>query len=191
MGPGTFMTVNDETYTDFSQGPIKETGRTVDVALQGAGYFLIDSQRYGQVLTRQGEFALDERLQLVLPGVGRVLGSGRQAIQLKSADFSVDSQGRLFEEGKQTGQIGLFLPDQEAAMTKVGEGLFTWTGGIQAAGNQGASFLQGCLERSNVDLAREMSRMIAGQAHFQSCSQVLKVYDRINELGVNRIGSID
>jgi flagellar basal body rod protein FlgG len=40
-------------------------------------------------------------------------------------------------------------------------------------------------------MAKEMSNIIAGQNHFQSCAQVLKIYDRINELSVNRVGSIE
>jgi hypothetical protein len=49
VGPGTFMTVNIDEYTNFSQGSLEQTGRPFDMAINGQGFFLIESENYGEV----------------------------------------------------------------------------------------------------------------------------------------------
>ena len=83
IGPGSFITVNSSEYTDFTQGSFENTGRAVDMAISGEGFFLVESETYGPVLTRNGQFEIDADGDLYLPGVGKVLNDGEDAINLE------------------------------------------------------------------------------------------------------------
>ncbi len=191
IGPGAFITANAEAYTDYTQGMLEGTGRSVDMAIQGEGFFLIQTERYGEVLTRNGQFELDDNGDLVLPGVGRVLGDNGREINLDGSNFTVGADGTIYENGRESGALYIAVAAEGSTMTKVGEDMLFSPGGYQRANDEFFVVAQGFLEKANVNMAKELSRLIAGQSRFQSCAQVLKIYDRINELSVNRIGSIE
>jgi flagellar basal body rod protein FlgG len=50
--------------------------------------------------------------------------------------------------------------------------------------------VQNVIEKSNVSMAMEMSRMMAGQHMYNSCSQIVKMYDQLNENLVTQIGRV-
>ncbi|NLT47062.1 MAG: flagellar hook basal-body protein [Clostridiales bacterium] len=191
IGPGAFMTANIDTYTDFSQGTLEYTGRNVDMAIQGEGFFLVESEKHGEVLTRNGRFELDEDGDLVLPGVGKVLGEGGREINLKSSNFTVRADGTIYEDGRETDRLFIAMGEEDSRLTNVGEDVFISSGGYQRADEESYKVIQASIEKANVNMAKELSKIIAGQGHFQSCAQILKIYDKINELSVNRIGNIE
>lgn len=190
VGSGAFITVNDTEYTDFSQGTLEITERSADMAIEGEGYFLIDSEKYGEVFTRNGGFALDEDNCLVLPGVGKVLNQSKRSITLDSGSFSVTGEGTILENGKETDDLFIAVPDADSAPEQAGEGLFFIKDQYRKASGENYKVIQGALEKSNTNIVREMSRIIAGQNNYQSCIQMIKMSDKINEITVNQIGRI-
>lgn len=189
IGPGSFMTVNSSEYTDFTQGNVESTGRNVDMALSGDGFFLVESETYGTVLTRNGQFEIDSDGELSLPGVGKVLNDGEDTIGLESSNFTVGSDGVIRVDGEEVDTLYVVKPNEEAVMKSVGNGVFQCDDYDQAE-TETYTVLQGNIEKSNINLAQEMSKLMAGQNHFNSCAQILKIYDGINELTVNQIGKI-
>jgi len=190
IGAGSYMTVNSGQTTDFSQGSFEKTGRNVDMAIQGDGFFLVQSDAYGQVLTRNGQFEINETGNLVLPGVGNVLNSNGQPITLKGSDFSLSSDGKILENGVATQALYIAAVGNKNDLKQVGTGFFQTQNGFQAALPENFSIVQGFIEKSNTDMTTEMSQIIARQNNFQSCAQVLKIYDRINEISANQVGKI-
>lgn len=190
VGTGAFITINGAEYIDFSQGVIEGTGRSQDLAIQGEGFFLIESETYGEVLTRSGQFEMDEDSDLVLPGVGKVLNDNRNTIRLKSSDFTVTSDGAILENGKETDTLFIGMPNQGAVLEGTGEGLYFSQDGYRKADTENYQLVQEALEKSNTNIVREMSRIIAGQNNYQSCIQIIKMNDKINEITVNQIGRI-
>ncbi len=190
VGPGALMTVNADTYTDFSQGMFEHTGRSVDFAINGEGFFVARSEKYGDVLTRNGQAMLDKDGHLVIPGIGRLLGEGGREITLKSSNFSIGEDGTIYEEGRKADKLYVAVSEDGSDLIKVGRDAFKSLR-YQRADEKSFSIMQFHIEKANVNIVKELSRLIAGQSHFQSCAQVLKIYDKINELGVNRIGSLD
>ncbi|MGV8906010.1 MAG: flagellar hook-basal body protein [Acetobacterium sp.] len=190
IGTGSYMTVNSGQYTDFSQGSIEKTGRNVDMAIQGDGFFLVQSDAYGQVLTRNGQFEINETGNLILPGVGNVLNSNGQPITVTSSDFSLSSDGKILENGVATQTLYIATVTNKNDLKQVGTGFFQTQNGFQEALTENFSIIQGAIEKSNTDMTTEMSQIIARQNNFQSCAQVLKIYDRINEISANQVGKI-
>lgn len=190
IGPGSFMTVNAEVYTDFAQGTLEHTGRSVDMAILGEGFFVIENEKHGEVLTRNGQFELDDNGDLILPGVGKVQNDGGRGINLKNTNFTVGADGAILVDGKEEERLYIATGEDNSVFTKAGEDFFKVEGGWRKADKETYRAAQGYIEKANVNMAKEMSRIIAGQNHFQSCVQVLKIYDKINEISVNRIGNI-
>jgi len=189
IGKGAYMTVNSAQFSDFTQGSIEETGRGVDMAIQGEGFFLVQSAS-GEVLTRNGQFEVNENGNLILPGVGTVLNSNKQPITLTGSNFSLSSDGRIIQNGAETDALYIATVANKNGLTQVGNGLFQSLNGFQQAGTGVYSLIQGSIEKSNTDMTTEMSQIISRQNNFQSCAQVLKIFDRISEISANQVGKI-
>lgn len=190
IGPGAYITVNDEQFTDFTQGIYETTNRSVDMAIQGQGFYVIQNANFGQVLTRNGQFELDAQGFLTLPGVGQVLNDGGQPIQLTGSDFVVNPNGAIIQNGAQVAILNIATVANGDELTQVGEGYFQAENGFQPAAAGTFTLLQGTLEKSNVDMTEQMSTMIARQNNFTSCSQMLKIMDKISEIASNTIGRV-
>ncbi|HWQ78027.1 MAG TPA: flagellar hook-basal body protein [Anaerovoracaceae bacterium] len=192
IGSWSYITVNSSEYTDFSQGSLESTGRPVDMAINGDGFFLVESETYGPVLTRNGQFEIDSDGELYLPGVGKVLNDGESTISLESGNFTVSPTGTIFVDGDEADNLYIVKPAEETVMKSVGNGVFQIEeGGSYDQVEEGTyNVMQGTLEKSNINMAQEMSRLIAGQNHYNSCTQIIKMYDKINEITVNQIGRI-
>ncbi|AFA49261.1 flagellar hook-basal body protein [Acetobacterium woodii] len=190
IGPGAYITVNAAQYIDFMQGSFTETHRSVDLAIQGQGFFVIQSPADGQVLTRNGQFEVDEQGFLILPGVGQVLNTANQPIRLAGSDFKVEPNGVIRQNDVAVDRINISTVANPADLTPIGEGYFQSAIGFQAAPEGTYSLFQGRLEESNVDMTGQMSDMISKQNNFTSCTQMLKIFDRISEIASNTIGKV-
>lgn len=190
IGKGSYITINSSVYTDFSQGAIEETGRSIDMAIEGDGFFLLKTKDNEEVLSRNGQFEIDDENNLALKGVGKVLDENKKAISIESSDFTVDSAGNIKVGESSVATLFISSAGELEKLTSTGNGVYKSEGGYTKEENANYSVLQGALEKSNMNISQEMSKVIAGQNRYNSCSQILKIYDRINEMTVNQIGKI-
>lgn len=175
-----------ERVTDHSEGAMKETGRNLDLALAGNGFFVIQTGN-GNVYTRNGSFNIDDQGYLRLDGVGRVMGTNGP-IRLNTDDVVVDGQGniRSNENGQYFGRLRLVDFNNYGQLTKITGGVFRANGQPQ---NADAAVRQKFVEDSNVSMIDEMTAMMTGQRVLQSSAQVLKMYDQLIAKAV-QIGSM-
>lgn len=108
LGVQTPIVKADETLTDFSQGVLHETGQKYDFAIEGEGFFNIQTNE-GIRYTRNGSFSLNADGDLMLDGLGLVLGQDGNPIHLDNEDVNMDSYGRIIyqADGRIAGQIRL------------------------------------------------------------------------------------
>ena len=177
VGTVSRMNIADERVTDYSEGGIRETGAAMDVGLTGSGFFAIQTDN-GVVYTRNGSFNLDNNGYLLLPGVGRVLGTNGP-IQLTTDEIVIDKQGNITNEGGTQffGTLRIVDFADYSQLTKITGGVFQANAQPQAA--EGVTVTQKYLEDSNVSMAEEMTRMMSGQRVLQSSAQLLKMYDQL------------
>ncbi len=183
IGSAALMDTADESVPDFSQGDLKETGRGLDFAIAGDGFFAVQGGG-GTVYTRNGSFNVDGDGYLVLKGVGRVLGRNGGAILLGTDDISSDGQGNLFAGDRYAGQLGVYNFADTAGLSTSGYGLYTGGGAAPAASPR---ILWKSVELSNADMAEEMTDAIASQRSLQTCSEALKMYDAVLDQAVSEI----
>ena len=136
IGEESYILAPSQLYINFAQGTPEETGLNLDFAIQGEGFFAIQTEN-GTEYTRGGSFALDQEGYLSLPAHGRVLGPDGQPLQLTTDDIRADEFGRIYTEDGDAylGQIGVFAFADNGQLTKNESGLF-------GAGGQAAEPVQ-------------------------------------------------
>lgn len=186
IGSVTMMTTADKAVTDFSQGSLEPTGRSLDFAISGPGFFAVQSGS-GVVYTRNGSFNVDSGGYLSLNGVGRVLGSDGQPIYLGTDDVAADGSGGLTAGGRSAGSIGVYTFADDQSLKTVGEGMYSGTGAVAQKASQ---LVWKSVENSNTDTAKELTAAIDAQRSLQSCSQALKMYDEVLDKATTSIGNV-
>ncbi len=205
INAGIYM---QETLPLFTQGQIKETELTTDIALidgsvpvdeetgkPGALLFRLENQGQGESYTRNGNFTLDAAGFLVNPQGLYVLSDTGNRIQLQNDDFTVSTDGSILVDNVQTNRIGISFAQTPDTLVKEDNGLFRTAdqGNLPSAYTiQDVSFSmqQGFLEGSNVDAARTMTDMLTAYRAFEANQKVLQAYDRSMEKAVNEIGRV-
>ena len=186
IGGESYILAPDTLYVDYSQGAPEETGLNLDFAIQGDGFFAVQTDA-GTEYTRGGSFSLDGEGYLYLPDHGRVLGVDGQPLRLTTDQISADQYGRITSlDGTYMGQIGVFAFPDNTQLVKNESGLFGANG--QTATAVQTPVLWKYVESSNVDMMREMSLMMTSQRALQSAAQVLKLYDGLLTKATTEIG---
>ena len=179
-----------ELVTVYTQGPIEMTGRVFDFAVEGRGFYQIETESGELQYTRNGSFTLDDEGYLFLPRAGRVMGEDGP-IWLGTDKFTVDRLGEIFlyDTGAYAGRIMLFDFEDYADVTNYAEGMYT-SEADPIPDPEGSRLIWRALEGSNVDAVEEMIGMITAQRSLQSAAQILQMYDQLLSKSVNDIGRV-
>jgi flagellar basal-body rod protein FlgF/flagellar basal-body rod protein FlgG len=177
--------------TDFSQGGMQTTGRSLDVAIDGEGFFKV--QRGQDIFyTRAGRLMIDEAGMIKTEDGLNVLGAGNGPLQIDTAggkDIYIAETGDISVNGVLAdSRIQVFGVADQDKLIKIGNGLYK----LEQGGDQpldGARVVQGNLETSNVNMMEEMTAMIATQRAFEAHHKVIESYSKLGEKQ-DELGSI-
>ena len=169
--------------TDFDQGSLRQTGRSLDMALEGDGFFQVRTGEDGSAYTRHGKFQVTAEGRLTDSQGRAVLNTDGEPIDLPSRDVSVNGAGEVFVPGQQAPvtQLAVQQPGEGTRMIKQGDNLLqpAGAGGDQAmVAAEDADVRSGYLEQSNVNTMREMVRMIDVQRSYQSITKSMSTIDQ-------------
>ena len=188
-GGRTVQLVQDRaTWRDFGQGPIAKTGNPLDLSLQGAGFFAVDTSR-GERYTRAGRFSLSSIGQIVDMSGNAVLGTDGRPIVVPpdSGTITVASDGTISADG--AGQIGKFrvvqFEDQQA-MQAEGNSLFNTT--QPSLDVVVPAIAQGTVEGANIQPIVELTSMMAEMREFEFASQFADGEAQREQSAIDRIG---
>ncbi len=162
-------------FFDASQGALASTGGTFDVAIDGEGYFVVETPR-GERLTRQGSFMLDAEGLLVTPDGDRLLGEGGSPVTIpaEASNITVAPDGTIAADGAPIGKLGL-VTIEATALAREGDNLFRATEEYQTV--EFPKLRQGFVEASNVNAVIEVSRLIEVQRAYELNQQLMKDED--------------
>ncbi|NWG92705.1 MAG: flagellar basal-body rod protein FlgF [Parvularculaceae bacterium] len=157
---------------DAAQGKAIETGGALDAAIEGPGYFAVETPR-GVRLTRAGSFQLNDQGVLSTADGWSVSGEGGAAIVLPGGTgrIVISSDGVVSADGVQVAKLEIVDADP-AELVREGANLFRVTG--EVAPVQNPSVRQGYVEASNVNPVLEISRMIEVQRAFEIGERMLE-----------------
>lgn len=188
IGRQSYIRANSEIYVVHDQGIPEPTGIPLDFAIVGDGFFAIQRDDDTVTYTRSGSFSLDEEGYLCYPGVGRVLDNNGETIQLGTDKLDVDKRGNIFSEnGNYMGSIGVYTFEDVEQLVHNDQGFFDGDG---AQAQDTPNILWKYLERSNVDMVRQMTEMLVCQRAFQSAATVSKIYDELMGHSASDIGRL-
>jgi flagellar basal-body rod protein FlgG len=169
IGPLGFGVQVQEIVMDGSPAPIRDTGEPLDFAVQGDGWFGVQTPQ-GVRYTRNGQFALSQQGMLI-DGMGNpVLARGGGPIRA-NRDGTVDPD-----------RLGLF---NVANPRKIGDSYVTGAGGGQADGTVRA----GALEASNAVASRSMVDMVASFRAYEAGQKVIRTIDETLQKAANVVGN--
>lgn len=197
IGAGSPIRLIQEVPVNFDSNAQEETGRLLDVAIGGMGFFNVqeplpeDTQEEPQVyLTRNGGFTVDAEGYLSLEGVGRVLGQ-KGEIRVEGSDFIIQEDGTVYNaRGRWVDQLLITWPQELTQLNKATNGLYTIDEPENNLTVENSKLYQGMLERSNIDVNRELTLAMEAQRTFQSCSQALKILDTMNQRAASEIAAL-
>ena len=157
--------------TDFSQGSLKATGRNMDLALQGNGFFMVKTAG-GVRATRDGRMIMAKSGQLETLDGATVLGKNGLPITLDptSDQLAVLADGTVQQGANTVGQLDLRDYTQLQSLQRVGGNRFDPSGSPVKPAS--AQVVQGYLEQSSVDSATCMIDMIRLNRLFEMSTKV-------------------
>lgn len=182
--------VQIQQMTDFSMGAMRETGRSLDVTLDGPGFLTVQTPR-GERYTRSGSLTLDANGQLVTQNGDLVIGDGGP-ITVGPGEVTIGDDGTISSNGQIAGRLKIsHFNDPAAALQKEGHSLFVATGVEPVVESTSTRVVQGALESSNVNSLTEMVAMMQNTREFDSLQRSVSMM--MNDIGrtvANELGKL-
>ncbi|CAN5237161.1 flagellar basal-body rod protein FlgG [soil metagenome] len=174
-----------------AQGTLESTGRPLDVAIEGEGYFQIQLANGGTAFTRDGGFQISDQGTLTTNAGNQVSPGIRIPAEATGVSISKTGVVSYTQSGKDTvelGRIEIARFSNPSGLQAEGGNLFTETpaSGQAVAGFPGdegmGQLLQGSLEGSNVEVVQEMVDMISAQRAYELNSKAVKATDEMSQV---------
>jgi len=166
---------------DFAPGDVRETGSPLDLALDGRGFFGVETSA-GVRYTRNGAFTLDAQGRIVAGDGARLLGKGGP-IQIDPArgPVVVSENGEVRQDGEVRGTLRLDEFADPRLLVPDETGRFQAPRGVEPRPSTPSRVRQGYLEGSNVNVTEELVDMIAAFRSFEASQRALLTSDRVRE----------
>ena len=186
IGRQSYIRANSEITVIQDQGIPEPTDIPLDFAIMGDGFFAVQREDGEINYTRAGSFSLDDEGYLCFPGVGRVLDAEGNPIVLGTDKLDVDVLGNISQaDGGFLGRLGVYALEDVEMLEHTEQSFFA---GENATLVEAPQILWKHLERSNVDMIRQMTEMLNCQRALQSCATVTKMYDEVMGHAASDVG---
>lgn len=174
--------------TDLRQGPLHETGRPLDVALDGDGWLVVQTPQ-GEQLTRGGSLQLDPAGRLTDAHGAPVMGE-QGPIVAAGGSIEVHGDGSVNVDGALVGRLKrVQVPGDQ--VEKVGYGRYKARAELQPAADDAARVRQGAIEEPNVDPLIGMVDLVAIQRAYAANLEALRSMDGVLGTVCNQVGRVD
>ncbi len=178
----------DESFTDYSQGNIQKTNSPMDLAINGDGFFAVETPE-GVRYTRNGDFVLDSDGMIVTKQGNPVLGEEGPLQVLPDEQVQVDSNGTVYSGDLEVDDLEVVDFVDANDLEQLGNGMFAQGEADQIEADD-YTIEQGFLEGSNVEVVREMVDMIQASRHYETNQRVITAQDETLQQAVNEISSL-
>jgi flagellar basal-body rod protein FlgF len=162
------------TQIDLSPGEITATGNELDVALDGPGFFVIETPD-GQRYTRAGNFGLNAAGEIITKDGMRVLSTSDSPITVGDGKIEIRDGGVVSVDGNEVGSLKVVALPDPAKIEKEGFTRFVWRGAPNAVQTVSDPPVKGgVLERANVNAIDEMVHLMSAYREFEAVQRSLK-----------------
>lgn len=162
--------VCEKTAIDFSQGAMKATERPLDLAINGDGFFVVESPD-GVAYTRNGAFRLNDKGQLVDFADRTVAGKGGPITlppDVSPSQVAVSDDGTISASGRIIGSLKIVDFADRSVLQPVGGNSFTVPANTATITPEKTGIVQGFQESSNVNVVEELVNLITVTRMYQA-----------------------
>jgi flagellar basal body rod protein FlgG len=168
-----------QTQTDFSQGHLVQTGRNLDLALEGKGFFVVDTPQ-GETYTRGGVFNLNAQGQLV-DFAGNPVAGDRGPItvphNVNASSLTVSGTGEVAAEGRKLGKLKIVEFQPATKLSAQGNCYFSAPANAQPEPSKKTVVHQESQESSNVSLVEELVDLVKVTRMYEANAKTLTTQD--------------
>ena len=177
---------------NFGQGSLRQTGAPLDMAIEGQGFFRIQTAE-GERYTRDGRFRLDEGGRLTTQDGKPVMGDGGGEIVVdpENGPVTISSDGVVSQGELRVGRVGVAGFDTLSVLEKTGDNLYRNTSNEQPQALTTSKVRQGMLESSNVNPVLEITRMIEVTRAYESMAKMMDANSELSRRSVERMGKLN
>lgn len=181
----------DGVARDFNQGVLSKTGAPLDLAIEGQGFFQVQSPG-GPRFTRDGRFTTDTTGRLVTQAGLAVLdeGGGEIVIDPEKGEVSIGPDGTMSQGNERVGKVGMFTFANPGALEKSGDNLFRNASNLTPQPTVDARLRQGMLESSNVKPVLEITRMVEVSRAYEQMARMMDSEADLSRRAVERLGRV-
>lgn len=173
------------TETDRTPGTLRQTDAELDLAVDGAGYFVVEATD-GVALTRRGDFRRDAAGFVITFDGSRLLGL-RGPVQVGAGKVQITTAGDVKVDGREVDRLRIARLEPEAESHSSASGLLiTHSDDLREVGD--AIVRQGYLEGSNVESVNEMLRVMETLRHFEAMQRYFRVTDDLTQKAISELG---
>jgi flagellar basal-body rod protein FlgG len=177
----------DAVSVNQTQGALRSTGRSLDFAIEGEGFFVV-SDGQNEYLTRNGNFRVSAD--------GRVVNSLGMAVQTSAGDVAIpaglsasqleiDDKFNLRIGERVIGQLRIDTFRNPAELDQAGTTLFVNNGAEKV--NAECKVLNGFVEQSNTGVFEEMVSMMTTMRNYEACQKMLRTVDEADEKMMSKL----
>ena len=186
------LPVIEKNYTDFSQGLTRVTSNPLDFAIQGEGFFSLDTPS-GVAYTRNGSFQLSSTGAVVSSEGYTVRSAAGQPLKLNPAlPIEVSAEGTISQSGQNVGRFAVLNFDNPGDLVKQGNTMFRTADPKLAPKPSTAAVQQGRLENANVSTSESAVRLVSVLRQFEMLQKAANIGAEMNKQAIQdvaRVGS--
>jgi len=184
-----------ENYTDYSQGSLRQTGNTFDMAISGSGFFAVsvtdklgnESVKY----TRDGSFKMGPGGTVTDVEGNKLIGSGGYLqVPTDANNIVIDVDGSVYADGEYVDKIELKDFEDYKYLEKFGTNMYTAVDGATEKEATG-TLEQGYTEQSNINTVSQMVQMISINRSYEANYKVVQSVDSTLQKSCNELGKVN
>lgn len=174
---------------DFSAGSMEQTGNPLDFAIEGEGFFAVQTAA-GEAFTRDGRFSLNTQGQIVTRNGDLVMGDGGPiTLNPSGGAISVSREGTISQDGATAGTLRVSNFPTPAALERVGNNLWRATDEPAQPATE-ARVVSGFVEGSNVNAVQELTEMIEISRAYTSVAKMLAQSDELRGASIDKLARV-
>lgn len=182
-----------EVYTNYTQGSLRSTGNTYDLALDGAGFFTVkvtDTDGTSHIrYTRAGNYTITKDGYVTDADGNRLQSEAGDLIVPTDAEIIFDTDGTVYANGELIDKITITDFEDYNYLKKYADTMYEPVDGATQKEATGA-VRQGYLEQSNVNVVQEMTQMIAITRAYEANQKIIQTMDGTLDQAVNSVGRV-
>ncbi|HML13574.1 MAG TPA: flagellar basal-body rod protein FlgF [Xanthobacteraceae bacterium] len=185
------------TLIDLNQGPLQRTGSPLDVAINGDGFFVVNTPQ-GERYTRNGALEINAQGELVTSEGYQILGDGGPiTFQNQDTGITINREGTVSVKDPSNssvaivrGQLRVVSFARAQRLQKQGDSTFSAPADMPASPSTKSIVVQGALEKSNVRPIIEMSRMIEVSRNYTMIANLLQSQGDLHKSSIQQLSDV-